>query len=149
LVDEFEPSSRAQSLTFVAPIGKALYGAAFNPQGLVDFGVGSVVGVIVGAFLYARLTQEFSWEAFDDHREMRRHIVGAALMGFGGITAGGCTIGQGVTAGSIMALSWPLAIVGMMIGARIGIMILIEGSVAGAIAHQFGRFRRAGRSASD
>ena len=68
------------------------------------------------------------WEAFDDDREMRRHLTGAVLMGFGGILAGGCTIGQGLTAGSMLAVSWPLAIGGMVLGARIGIAVLIDGS---------------------
>lgn len=133
LVDEFEIAIRAQSLTFVAPIGKTLYAALLNPQGFFDFGVGTVCGVLLGAFADACITREFRWEAFDDHREMRRHLLGALLMGFGGITMGGCTIGQGVTAGSLMALSWPLAIAGMMVGARIGIAILIEGSIGAAI----------------
>jgi hypothetical protein len=75
---------------------------------------------------------------------MRRHLMGAVLMGFGGIAMGGCTIGQGVTAGSLMALSWPLAIAGMMLGARIGILILMEGSVR----HLF-RFRGRERAVSD
>jgi hypothetical protein len=50
-------------------------------------------------------------------------------MGGGGVLAGGCTIGQGISAGSMMALSWPLAIGGMMIGARLGIAFLMEGSI--------------------
>ena len=67
--------------------------------------------------------------AFDDDHEMRRHLTGAALMGIGGILAGGCTIGQGITAGSILALSSPLAVAGMMLGARIGIAVLVDGSL--------------------
>lgn len=128
-IDEFIGPARAQSLTFVSPIGRALYGVLTSPSGLFDFGVGSVFGVVLGAFVSAWHDDAFRWEAFDDHREMRRHLVGAALMGFGGILAGGCTIGQGITAGSMMALSWPLAILGMMIGARLGIGILLEGSI--------------------
>jgi uncharacterized membrane protein YedE/YeeE len=131
LVDEFEIAKRAQSLTFVSPIGKTLYAVLLNPQGVFDFGVGTVLGVVLGAFADACATREFRWEAFDDDREMRRHLLGAVLMGFGGITMGGCTIGQGITAGSLMALSWPLAILGMMLGARIGIMFLVEGSILG------------------
>jgi uncharacterized membrane protein YedE/YeeE len=59
---------------------------------------------------------------------MRRHMAGAALMGFGGVLAGGCTIGQGLSAGSLMAVSWPFTVAGMVLGARIGIAILVEGS---------------------
>ena len=129
LVDEFDMAARPQSLTFVAPVAKALYAVFFNPQGFLDFGVGSVFGVVLGAFANAQVMREFRWEAFDDDREMRRHLAGAALMGFGGITAGGCTIGQGVTAGSLMSMSWPLAVLGMMLGARLGIQVLVEGSL--------------------
>jgi uncharacterized membrane protein YedE/YeeE len=71
---------------------------------------------------------ELRWEAFDDDHEMRRHLIGACLMGVGGILAGGCTIGQGITAGSMLALSWPIAVGGMILGARIGIAILVDGS---------------------
>lgn len=130
-VDEFAASPRAQSLTFVSPVGRALYAVLTTPAGLLDFGVGTIGGVVAGSFASALFDREFRWEAFDDHHEMRRHLVGAVLMGGGGILAGGCTIGQGISAGSMMALSWPLAIAGMMIGARLGIAFLMEGSLRG------------------
>jgi uncharacterized membrane protein YedE/YeeE len=128
-VDAFEIVPRAQSLTFVSPVGRTLYATLTTPASLADFGVGSVFGVILGSFASALYDGEFRWEAFDDPYEMRRHLTGAALMGFGGILAGGCTIGQGISAGSMMALSWPLAIAGFMIGARLGIAFLMEGSI--------------------
>jgi uncharacterized membrane protein YedE/YeeE len=128
-VDEFASHARPQSLTFVSPVGRALYAVLTTPEGLLDFGIGSVIGVVLGAFVSALFDREFRWEAFDDHHEMRRHLVGAVMMGGGGILAGGCTIGQGISAGSMMALSWPLAIVGMMVGARLGIAFLMEGSI--------------------
>lgn len=128
-VDEFAANPRAQSLTFVSPVGRALHAVLTTPAGLIDFGVGTIVGVIAGSFASALYDREFRWEAFDDHHEMRRHLVGAILMGGGGILAGGCTIGQGISAGSMMALSWPLATAGMMIGARLGIAFLMEGSI--------------------
>jgi len=128
-VDEFAIYARPQSLTFVSPVGRALYAVLTTPEGLLDFGIGSVIGVVLGSFLSALFDREFRWEAFDDHHEMRRHLVGAVMMGGGGILAGGCTIGQGISAGSIMALSWPLAILGMMVGARLGIAFLMEGSI--------------------
>lgn len=134
-IDEFEIAPKAQSLTFVSPVGRALYAVLTTPAGLTDFGVGSIFGVILGSFVSAVYDGEFRWEAFDDPYEMRRHLTGAVLMGFGGILAGGCTIGQGISAGSMMALSWPLAIGGFMIGARIGIAFLMEGS----IGHMFRR----------
>ncbi len=128
-IDEFAANPRAQSLTFVSPVGRALYAVLTTPAGLLDFGIGTIVGVVCGSFASALFDAEFRWEAFDDHHEMRRHLLGAVMMGGGGILAGGCTIGQGVSAGSMMALSWPLAIAGMMLGARLGIAFLMEGSI--------------------
>jgi hypothetical protein len=127
-VDEFAGSPRPQSLTFVSTVGKALYAGLLSVTNFADFGVGSVFGVIAGSWLAAWRSDELRWEAFDDDHEMRRHLGGAVLMGIGGILAGGCTIGQGLTAGSMLALSAPLAIGGMVVGARLGIAILVDGS---------------------
>ena len=124
--DEFAAPIRPQSLTFVSTVGKAFYSALLSTAGFADFGVGSVFGVVAGAFLAAWRADELQWEAFDDDREMRRHLGGAALMGIGGILAGGCTIGQGITAGSMLSLSWPFAVGGMVIGARLGIATLVD-----------------------
>jgi uncharacterized membrane protein YedE/YeeE len=131
--DEFLGPSRPQSLTFVSTIGKAIYAGLLNAQNFADLGVGSVFGVVAGSWLAARLAAELRWDAFDDDHEMRRHLGGAALMGIGGILAGGCTIGQGITAGSMLALSWPLAVGGMMLGARLGIAVLVDGTAADLI----------------
>jgi len=129
LADSFEAAQRPQSLTFVAPVARTLYAGLLGASAWLDFGVGSVVGVAVGAFAAARFGDDFRWEAFDDHYEMRRHLAGAALMGFGGVLAGGCTIGQGLTAGSLLAASAPLALLGMAAGARLGMAVLVEGSL--------------------
>ncbi|MBN9587348.1 MAG: lipocalin [Afipia sp. 62-7] len=128
LTDDFAGPPRPQSLTFVSTVGKALYAGLLNITNFADFGVGSVFGVVAGSCLAAWRSDELRWEAFDDDHEMRRHLTGAVLMGVGGILAGGCTIGQGLTAGSMLALSAPLAIGAMMVGARIGIAILVDGS---------------------
>ncbi|KIZ43757.1 MULTISPECIES: YeeE/YedE family protein [Rhodopseudomonas] len=130
LADEFAGPLHPQSLTFVSTIGKALYAGVLDAVNFADFGVGTVFGVVAGSWLAARRADELRWEAFDDDHEMRRHLGGAVLMGIGGILTGGCTIGQGVTAGSVLALSWPLAVGGMMLGARLGIAVLVEGSPA-------------------
>lgn len=128
LNDDFAGPARPQSLTFVSTVGKALYAGLLGVSNFADFGVGSVFGVIAGSWLAAWRADEVRWEAFDDDHEMRRHLSGAVLMGAGGILAGGCTIGQGLAAGSMLALSTPLAIGGMIVGARLGIAILVDGS---------------------
>lgn len=123
--DPFDLHQRPQSLTFVAPIARALFGVLAGQDAISDFGVASVVGVVLGALLASLVSQEFRWEAFDDHHEMRRHLAGGVLMGLGGVLAGGCTIGQGLAAGSMLALSMPVALLSMMLGARIGIAIVM------------------------
>jgi len=127
LPDPIDTEIRPQSLNFVAPVARGLVAGLIGHGVMADFGVASVVGVALGALLAARAADEFRWEAFDDPREMRRHLIGAALMGFGGVLAGGCTIGQGLTAASLLALSAPVAIAGMILGARAGIFVLVEG----------------------
>lgn len=131
-------TTRLESLSFVAPVGRLLL--QVMSEGLADagFGVASVLGVLSGSVTIAAMRGDTRWEAFDDQREMRRHILGAALMGFGGVLARGCTIGQGLSAASILAVTAPLAILGMLIGARLGLIILFDG----------GSFRRIIRSAS-
>lgn len=135
--DPFDLHSRPQSLTFVAPIARTLFGVLAGQDSVYDFGVASVVGVVAGSFLASFRARECRWEAFDDQREMRRHIIGGVLMGVGGVLAGGCTIGQGLAAGSTLALSMPIAILSMMAGARLGIAILV-----GEMQDLLPRFRR-------
>jgi len=145
LADPFETSVRVQSLTFVAPVARGLYGLMIGEAGLIDFGVMCVAGVVIGSAIAAIAAREFRWEAVDDHHEMRRHLSGAALMGLGGVLAGGCTIGQGLSAGSLMAVTWPFTVAGMVLGARIGIAVLVEGSFLDwlrAIARRDGDGRR-------
>jgi uncharacterized membrane protein YedE/YeeE len=142
LADPFS-QVRVQSLTFVAPIARGLYAGLLGSAEWIDFGVATVPGVLLGAFLAALIADEFRWEAFDDAREMRRHIAGAALMGVGGVLAGGCTIGQGLSAGSLFAITWPIALAGMMLGARLGLLILVEGSLRDALQSRWPRWRKA------
>ena len=91
------------------------------------FAVGTVFGVAAGSYLVAWGRDELRWEAFDDQREMRRHVLGALMMGLGGVLARGCTIGQGLSAASALSLTAPIAILFMIVGARIGLSYLVEG----------------------
>ena len=85
----------------------------------------SVLGVVTGAFLAAWTAGHFHWEAPDDAREMKRHLVGAFLMGSGGIAALGCTIGQGLSGLSTLSVGSVLAIAAIFAGARFGLYLLV------------------------
>ena len=120
-------TTRLESLSFVAPVGRALLQLMGNSLREAGFGVASVLGVVAGAMVTARAKDEIRWEAFDDPREMRRHMIGAVLMGLGGVLARGCTIGQGMSAASALAVSAPVVMLGVVIGAKLGLMFLLEG----------------------
>lgn len=118
---------RPESLTFVAPVGRALLQLMMEPFRNLGFGVATAGGAFAASALVALWRQELRWEAFDDAIEMRRHLAGAALMGIGGVLAQGCTIGQGLSAASTLALSAPIFIVSVLIGSKVGLTYLIEG----------------------
>lgn len=119
-----------ESASFVMPPGDLLLSIIAVTGGFPDYGVGLVVGVVAGAALAARLHDDVRWEACDDARELSRHLLGAFFMGSGGVLAAGCTIGQGVSAMSVMALSAPIVFVSICVGARIGLIWLLEGAPA-------------------
>ena len=133
---------------FVSKFGCSMYGedkpmqAATNDAGLtiINFGIGSVGGVVFGAFLASRARGDFRLEAFDDPKEMIRHLAGAALMGFGGVAALGCTIGQGGTGMSTLSLGAPLALAAIFLGAYLGLKYLVEGSLRAVFRSGFARY---------
>lgn len=117
------------SHTFAAPLGETILYAMTSTGQTLSFGIGSVAGVWLGAFAGSLIKGHFRWEACEDPRELRRQIFGAAMMGVGAVVALGCSIGQGLSAFSLLAFSAPLAFASMLIGARIGLKHLIEGFV--------------------
>jgi len=116
-----------QSHTFSAPLGETILFLMTASGGGLSFGVGSVFGVLAGAFCGSLIKGHFRWEACEDPRELRRQILGAVCMGFGAVLALGCTIGQGVSAFSVLALSAPITFIAIFIGAAIGLRQLITG----------------------
>ena len=115
--------------SFVVPVADTIIQFSFFTGVLPDYGVGMVIGVALGAAAVAWRKRDVRWEACDDARELGRHIVGAFLMGTGGVFAMGCTIGQGITAPSVLAISAPLVMFSIALGARLGLSYLLEGSV--------------------
>ncbi|MBZ0149028.1 MAG: YeeE/YedE family protein [Pseudorhodoplanes sp.] len=123
--DSFD-TRRIESFTFVGPLGETLYYAMLSTALQPDFPVGAVIGVVLGSFIAARTDGSFKWEAPADANDLKRRLLGAFLMGFGGITALGCTIGQGVTGLSTLSVGSALATVSIVAGARAGLYLLVE-----------------------
>ncbi len=94
-----------EGITFTGPSADALMLFLSPPGTILDFDVGLVPGVFLGSFLAAFATRELAIQGFHGGHAMRRYLVGAALMGFGGMLAGGCAVGAGVTGASIFALT--------------------------------------------
>lgn len=115
------------SHSFAAPLGESILWLMTATGGGLSFAEGSVLGVLVGAFVGSLIKGHFRWEACEDPRELRRQILGAAIMGVGAILAFGCTIGQGISAFSVLAYSAPVVFMSILAGAAIGLRQLIEG----------------------
>jgi len=116
-----------RSHTYAGPTGETLVYAMTMTGSFIDFGIGSVLGVIAGASLGSLLKREFRWEACEDPRELRRQIFGGFLMGIGAVTALGCSLGQGLSAFSVLAPSAPVVLVSIGLGAAAGLKVLLEG----------------------
>ena len=99
-------SGRMESFSFVAPFAYTLeYLMLWTDKSkIITYGIASAAGVVAGSAAYAAATRSFRWEGFRDAEDTANHIVGGILMGFGGITALGCTIGQAITGISTLAL---------------------------------------------
>lgn len=121
---EAEP---VETHSFAAPIGDTIYYSMTASGNTLSFSVGSVVGVVLGAALGSYSKGHFRWEACEDPRELKRQIFGATLMGPGAILAVGCSVGQGISAFSVLAYSAPLAFAAIFAGAAIGLRQLISG----------------------
>lgn len=127
-------SGRPESLTFTAPPAYLLELLGFwsDKSKFITFGVASVVGVLAGAAAMALLTKTFRWESFASVEDLSNHLVGAALMGFGGVTALGCTVGQGLSGMSTLALGSFITVAAIVVGCRT------------ALAYQMWRLERVG-----
>jgi hypothetical protein len=114
-------SHLAESMSFVAPSAYTLeyLGYWTDTSNVITFSVASALGVVLGSFLYAMFSKSFRWEYFTSAKDMASHMIGAILMGFGGITAMGCTIGQGITGVSTLSLGSFITLVAIIAGSAI------------------------------
>jgi len=112
-------SQRMESLSFVAPVAYTLDWLMFfsDKSKLLSVGIVSVVGVVVGSAAVALASKSFRWEGFRDAQDTANHLIGAVLMGVGGVTALGCTIGQGLSGMSTLSLTSFVAVAAIIAGA--------------------------------
>ena len=111
-------TGRMESFSFVSPMAFTLEYLMFwtDKSRIVTYGIASALGVIAGSAAYALATRTFRWEGFRDAEDTATHVVGGILMGFGGITALGCTIGQAISVFSTLALGSVLTFVAIVAG---------------------------------
>jgi uncharacterized protein len=116
-------SGRAESLSFVSPIAYSLDWLMFfsDKSKVLTIGIISVVGTIIGSAISAYTSRSFRWESFSSAEDMANHLVGGVLMGVGGVTALGCTVGQGLSGISTLAVGSFLATAFIIFGAIIGV----------------------------
>jgi len=112
-------TGRLEAFSFVAPLAWSLEYLMLwtDKTRIVTYGIASTAGVIAGSFAYALAAGRFRWEGFRNAEDTGMHIVGGLLMGFGGITALGCTIGQGISGFSTLALGSIMTFAAIVAGA--------------------------------
>jgi uncharacterized membrane protein YedE/YeeE len=118
--DDFNPTP-VTSLTFIAPIADALQYVMLSTGSTLNFGIVTVFGVFAGSLVTALLTGRFQLEGYRSPRHMLRSGGGAALMGAGGVMAFGCSVGQGLTGFSTLALASMIAFAGILFGTAAGL----------------------------
>jgi hypothetical protein len=118
--DDFNPIP-VTSITFVAPVADTVQYVMLSTGLTMNFGVALVPGVVLGSLVTALVTRRFHLEAYTSPSHMLRSVTGAAFMGSGGAMAYGCSIGQGLTGVSTLALASFVAITGIVAGAAIGL----------------------------
>ena len=127
-------TGRMESFSFVAPLAFTLeYLMLWTDKSrIITYGIASAAGVIAGSAAYALASRTFRWEGFRDAEDTAMHVLGGILMGFGGICALGCTIGQGISGFSTLAL-----------GSIITFGAMVTGSAA-TVKWQYWRLTRQG-----
>lgn len=107
-----------QSYTFISPMGDTVhYLLDADNLLLINFGMAGFAGVVIGALVYSLASRGFRYERFTSTKDFGAHLLGGSLMGIGGVLAMGCTVGQGITGVSTLAMGSLLAFFSMVIGA--------------------------------
>jgi len=118
--DEFEPIP-IEAISFIAPVGNTVNYLMTYTGSVIGFGIAVVFGMIMGSFLYAVASGTFRIETFTSKNDMINHLIAGVLMGFGGVLSLGCTIGQGVSGMSTLALGSLVTLVSIVCGSALTI----------------------------
>jgi uncharacterized membrane protein YedE/YeeE len=141
--DDFEPVP-VESLSFISPSGNTINYVMTYTGASINFGIAVVLGVIAGSFLYAVASRTFRIETFASRSDLINHLLAGFLMGFGGILALGCTIGQGVTGMSTLSTGSLLALLSIIAGSAITIKMqyhMLDENFGNALYATFADFR--------
>ena len=119
------PSVGVQSFTFINPMGEVLiYTSSIFDNFYLTFGVTALISTIIGSFVYSLISNNLRIEWFVNRHDFYRHLIGAVLIGIGGVLSLGCTIGQGVSGVSTLAIGSIITLVSIIFGASL--MMKIE-----------------------
>jgi uncharacterized membrane protein YedE/YeeE len=116
-------SGRIEALNFVAPVAYTLDWLMFysDASKVLSAGIAAVAGVLLGSAGSALQSQTFRWEGFASPRDLGQHLLGSVLMGVGGVTALGCTFGQGLSGISTLSINSLIALVAIVLGAVVSL----------------------------
>jgi len=118
------PGVGVQSFTFINPMGESIiYLSKSADIYYLTFGVAALFSVILGSFVYSIASRSFRIEWFQSKEDLKRHVIGAVLLGIGGVLSMGCTIGQGVSGVSTLAIGSFITLISIVIGAAIAMKI--------------------------
>ncbi|MYM54550.1 YeeE/YedE family protein [Thalassovita mangrovi] len=131
LYDDFDPIA-LESLSFTLPAAETLFWGIASSAVSPTFGTGLWGGVIAGAATAALIRGEFRWQSFETPRQTGRYMAGAVLMGVGGVLAGGCTVGAGLSGVPTLSIAAVLALLSIGTGGWISGRMLSEGAASSA-----------------
>ncbi len=120
--DDFEPVP-LEGISFIGPVGNSLNYLMTYTGSTIGFGIAVVFGMIAGSLLYAILTGNFRIETFTTKSDMINHLLAGVLMGFGGVISLGCTVGQGITGLSTLALGSLITLFSIIFGCALTLKV--------------------------
>ncbi|MEE4245328.1 MAG: YeeE/YedE family protein [Kangiellaceae bacterium] len=113
-----------KSVSFTGPSADTLMGLINTPSLPLTFDVGLVPGVFIGSLIASVVSRQFEWQQFTHETKLWRYLVGASLMGFGSMLAGGCAVGAGVSGGALLGVTAWTALFFMWVGAGLADLLL-------------------------